>query len=99
MTFLCISRFRGQKIIKVAEYTQAKKKATKYQPNALPNPRAVMIKAFHTVVADRTMRTTWRTIKHASITIFYFHSDAINCNFFCARKLQAWCVPSPFKWI
>lgn len=56
-----------------------------YQPNALPNPRAVVIKSFNTIVAYRTVGATGRSVEHASVTILDLHCNAINLNFLDAR--------------
>ena len=55
-----------------------------YLSNALSNPRAMVIKPFHTIVTYRTMGASRRTIKHASVAILHFHRFTINNKIFNA---------------
>jgi hypothetical protein len=61
------------------------KKRITYQANTLPNPRAVMVKSFYTVIAYWTMGAARWSVKHASITILDFHSHSIEFHL-----LNAW---------
>jgi hypothetical protein len=61
-----------------------------YQSNTLTNPRAMMVKSFHTVVAYGTVRTSWGPIKHAGITVLGLHSYPIDDNILCAWQTERW---------
>lgn len=61
-----------------------------YTANALPDPRAVMVKPFNTVIADWAVRTTWRSVQHASITVFNLYSDPIDSDILHSRYTKLW---------
>jgi len=57
--------------------------------NALPNPRAVMIKVLDTVITFGAVGAARRPIYHASFTVFHFHRHAIDHNLFYPRELKS----------
>jgi hypothetical protein len=54
-----------------------------------------MVETFHTVVADRTMRATWRPVQHAGITVFCFHSDSVDIDILNSGQTQRWSLVCP----
>lgn len=58
-----------------------------YHSDALTDPRAVMVKAFDTIVTNGTVRAAWGPVKHASVTVFDPNRNPVDHNFFGSREL------------
>ena len=64
-----------------------------YQSYALPNPRAVVIKAFDAVITDRTVWASRWSVQHAGVTVLDLHNDPIYNNILCPWQPQLlWCL-------
>ena len=59
-----------------------------YQTNTLANPRAVMVKLFNAVVADRAVGTARRPVEHAGVAVLDLEYDSIQLYFLDAREPQ-----------
>ncbi|BAS75407.1 Os01g0868301 [Oryza sativa Japonica Group] len=68
----------------LAEETNRKK--YRYLSNALPYPGAMMVKPFHAIVANGTVRTPRRPKNHASFTVLDLHRHPIYHNIFYTRE-------------
>ena len=59
-----------------------------YQTNTLANPRAVMVKLFNAVVANRAVGAARRPVEHAGVAVLDLECDSINLYFLNAREPQ-----------
>jgi hypothetical protein len=54
-----------------------------------------MVETFHTIVADRAMRATWRPVQHAGVTVFCFHGGSIYFDILNSGQTQRWSLVRP----